>query len=361
MKRRDLLKTFTAAGVLSTFGANVPAEENPKPVKNGLLNPDGWTMVVIPDPQSYVKYSRNQGIFELMTAWIAENIQKFNIQQVLITGDLVEQNNIGCGQYNQTSEQMWKATSRALERLDGVTPYIICTGNHDYGFRDSENRETQVNDYFPSGRNPAWNGVLKEMGENTFGKKTLENAAYEFTTAAGRKMLTISLPFAPTDANLAWAKELAAREEYANHFVTILTHSFIKRGGVRPEAEHYALNKAGGNAGEAIWQKLVFPSPNIRLVVNGHFSGPNSFADSTAFRMDENQAGKPVAQMLFDVQALGGGWNGNGSDGWIRLLEFNPDLTHVSVRTFSPLFDISPDTKKLAWELSDLNDFEFQL
>lgn len=367
LNRRDSLKAFAAALTAGTLGLSTDARAEKAKTAAAQnaptfpTNPDAWTMAVIPDPQSYVKYSRNQGILELMTAWIAENREKYRIRQVLVTGDLVEQNNMGAGDYNQTSQQMWSATSRAFERLDGQLPYVVCTGNHDYGIRSAENRETQLDAYFPASRNSCWKDCLVELGENTFGKKTLENAAYEFTTPAGQKMLTISLPFAPPDSSLAWARELAARPQFARHFVTLLTHSYLNGKAERPKTENYALNREGGNAGAGIWEKLVRCSPNIRLVVSGHFAAPDSWLGSTAFAMDRNDAGHSVAQMMFDTQAMGGGWEGNGGDGWIRLLEFSSDLKTVKARTFSPLFDVIPQMKSAAWERSEPNEFTFTL
>ena len=55
-------------------------------------------------------------------------------------------------------------------------------------------------------------------------------------------------------------------------------------------------------------------------------------------RRDKNAAGKAVNQMMFNVQVLGGGWEGNGGDGWLRILEFMPDGRTIQVRTYSPLF-----------------------
>ncbi len=40
--------------------------------------------------------------------------------------------------------------------------------------------------------------------------------------------------------------------------------------------------------------------------------------------------------MMFNVQILGGGWEGNGGDGWLRILEFLPDGRTIKVRTYSP-------------------------
>jgi hypothetical protein len=331
-----------------------------------LADPNDWSLILIPDIQTYNKFSRNQGIADLMTAWIAENLKTLNIATALCTGDLVEQNNITEikkeKEVNQISVQQWAAVSHEFERLDGKTPYILATGNHDYGFESAENRETQFNRVFPKDRNPAWKGVLVECGPNFFGEATLENAAYEITTPQGRKVLILSLEFAPSDAVLNWAKELVAREAYANHLVVLLTHSYmlsLPRKNELTDHEGYAVKDA--NYGKVIWEKLVYPSKNIQLVLCGHIAGLKDPRENVGFRMDKNQAGKNVAQMLFDTQTDGGGWHGNGGDGWLRILEFSPDCKKVSVRTFSPLFAISPSTQYLAWRTEPYDQYTFSL
>ena len=105
--------------------------------------------------------------------------------------------------------------------------------------------------------------------------------------------------------------------------------------------------------GEELWQKLVRPASNIELVVCGHISG-------SGFRTDRNSAGKDVHQMLFDAQSMGGGYEGNGGDGWIRILEFMPDGVTVKATTFSPLFAISPTTRQFAWMRDAKNEFTFR-
>ena len=63
--------------------------------------------------------------------------------------------------------------------------------------------------------------------------------------------------------------------------------------------------------------------------------------------------------MMFNVQTLGGGWEGNGGDGWLRILEFLPDGKTVKVRTYSPLFGISNLTKHLAHRTGPYDRFDF--
>jgi len=64
---------------------------------------------------------------------------------------------------------------------------------------------------------------------------------------------------------------------------------------------------------------------------------------------------------LFDAQSMGGGHReGNGGDGWLRILEFMPDGKTVKVKTFSPLFAASPSTRHLAWKKDERNEYVFK-
>lgn len=351
--------------LVAGWGASVKADE-PAPYQPPCLaDPNACSIILVPDTQSYAKFGRNQGIFELMTAWIAENLQTLHVMAVLHTGDIVEQNNVDTTdgiQLNQTSAQQWGSASRAFERLDGKISYILATGNHDYGIRSAENRATQFPKFFPVDRNPAWKDVLVECCTNRDGAKTLENAAYALVTPQGRKLLVVSLEFAPSDPVLEWAKALVARDAYKDHLVILLTHSYINslvNGNVHIEKEGYAVQDA--NYGKAVWEKLVYPSDNIRIVLCGHIAGTKDPRENVGFRTDKNRAGKTVAQMLFDTQTDGGGWHGNGGDGWLRILEFSADGKQVSVRTFSPLFAISPSTRHLAWRTEPYNQFVFEI
>lgn len=129
--------------------------------------------------------------------------------------------------------------------------------------------------------------------------------------------------------------------------------------GKRIPKESYALSRRGGNAGEQIFQKLVKPAKNIRLVVCGHVCKPNNWEASVGFSTDKNDAGKTVYQMVFNTQAIGGGFSGNGGDGWLRLLEFLPDGKTVKAKTFSPYFYRSPSSRHLSRKTDPRNEFSF--
>lgn len=328
-----------------------------------LSTTDSWSMILLPDPQTYVKFGRNQPVLELMTSWISENIDTLNIKAVLCTGDLVEHNdmiNPNGISANQPSIQQWSSVARAFGRLDGKVPYVTATGNHDYGIaKSADSRRSNFNTYFPVNKNFLNQQHLREVTLNAEGIPTLENAVYEFTSPQGKKFLVMSLEFAPRDTVLSWAKEVVNQNKYNGYSVILLTHSYMNYKNEHIVTEKYTLSDR--NYGAAIWEKLVEPSKNIKLVLAGHIGAPNNPQRHIAFKADKNSSGKNVQQMVFNAQALGGGWMGNGGDGWLRILEFLPDGKTIKVKTFSPLFAISPTTQQFAWRTEPYDEFTFEL
>lgn len=346
--------------LLSAFCLLMPLSAQDRADQQRLSNENSFSMILLGDPQGYTKYDINQPLFDLCTAWIADNIENLKIKAVLCTGDIVEQNeNIVRNRkmLNQTSKEMWIAASNAFARLDNKVPYIISAGNHEYGYLHSENGMTHFPEYFPFERNTAWRDICVSAFPNRSGVASLENAAFEFDDPNWGKLLVITSEFAPRDEVLNWAKELAAKPQYKDSKVIFMTHSLLReRTAERIKNESYTITPR--NWGEAIWQKLIEPSSNILFVICGHTGKPGDFEDSVAYRVDKNKAGKNVHQMMFNVQVLGGGWEGNGGDGWLRILEFMPDGKTIKVKTYSPLFGISPSTKHLAHRTEAFDQFD---
>lgn len=353
MIRKYLLLLFTVLALHAT------AQKKYSPP--ALSRADSWSMILLPDPQSYVKFERNQPIFELMTCWIAENIDSLKIKMVLCTGDLVEQNDIINPDFktaNQSSKRQWESVAHSFSRLDGKVAYIPAAGNHDYGYESAEVRKTQYNTYFPIEKNFLNEKMIRDAALNGEGIPTMENASFEFTSPHGKKILVLNLEFAPRDTILAWAKSVVDKPKYKDHFVIVLTHSYMESNNQFIKDAKYKLKDR--NYGDVIFEKLIKPSKNIRMVFAGHICKPDDIKAHIAFRTDLNAAGNKVNQMVFNAQALGGGWYGNGGDGWLRILEFTSNNT-VKVKTFSPLFAISPTTQQFAWRTESYDEFEFPL
>lgn len=357
MRRKSLLFLLVALFLSYTL----PAQQNDY-VTPSLSDENSWSLILFPDVQTYVKFDYNQPILDLMVAWVSNNMERLNTEMVLCTGDLVEQNDLfnpNGRTANQASVSQWEAVSSAFGRLDGQLPYMLATGNHDYGILSAENRFTHFDKYFPPNKNRLNQKMLREVGMNVEGRPTLANAMYEFISPHGRKFLVLVLEFAPRDETLDWAKGVIEKEQYKDYTVILLTHSYMDSNNNHIVHEKYKLDNP--NYGEAIWQKLVQPSKNIQMVLAGHIARPDDLHAHIAFRVDENAGGKKVNQMVFNAQALGGGWHGNGGDGWLRILEFLPDGKTVKVKTFSPLFAISPTTQKYAWRTEPHDEFTFEL
>ena len=112
-------------------------------------------MVVLPDTQNYVKWASNVGILTQMNEWIRDNRDAFNIQVVLHEGDIVNNNNTDTPTSgDQTGTQQWQNAQAAMSVLNGEVPYIMATGNHDYGTTNAQDRSTRFNDFFQASDNP---------------------------------------------------------------------------------------------------------------------------------------------------------------------------------------------------------------
>lgn len=370
MKR--FLFLFTALFCLNSVWAQSPKAEPLIPVYPTLQSEGSFSMIMVPDPQSYTKFAANQPLFDLQTAWIAQNIKRLNIKAALFTGDMVEQNgkitskplpNPHNG--DQTGRQQWEAVSRALSRLDNRLPYVVAQGNHDIGHITATDRHTVAPEYIYPERNIKFEDCLVSTCANFEGVHTMENSAYEFRTETWGNLLVITFEFAPRDEVLAWAKQLIESNEYKNHKVIIITHSWLDTAGNRIANEGYTVRP--WNVPENIWKKLVYESKNISLILCGHTGDAPKIAENVAktnykptssIRIDKAADGRDIPQMMFNSQQGDGDWNGNGGDCWLRILEFKPDGKTISVRTFSPLFALSRLTQHLAWRRAEYDEFD---
>lgn len=355
------------------LSAQGPTGEPQIPIYPALRDSGSFTMIMVPDPQSYTKFAANQPLFELQTAWIAQNVERLRVAAALFTGDMVEQNNLLISggvpnPYNgdQTSRQQWEAVSKSLSRLDGKIPYVVAQGNHDVGYRSAENRFSLAPEYIYPERNACFAEALVATCANVEGVHTMENAAFEFHDKNWGDLLVIAFEFAPRDETLEWASRLIESERFSRHKVIILTHSFLAHDGGRIEQEGYKLTPC--NWPQAVWDKLVYPSKNICLVLCGHTGIPPKiegdsvdYSQTTSFRIDQTADGRHVPQMMFNSQNGDGDWNGNGGDCWLRILEFMPDGKTIYVRTFSPLFALSRRTAQYAWRDADYDQFEIKI
>lgn len=302
-------------------------------------SPDAvWSMVVIPDTQNYSKDSRDKPIFSQMTSWIRDNRDAFNIQLVLQEGDIVNQNSrVTPTSGDQTADQQWANARSAMSILDGHVPYIMSLGNHDMGTTNAQSRETQFNSYFQASQNPL-NYTPPNAGQPAGGilrgvyqPGRLDNAYFELNAPDGRDLLIFSLEFMPRQAVINWANSIAALPQFADHTAVLLTHTYLNWNDQRTNSDpaEYGFN-GDGNAGAALWDKLVKLNGNFEMTFSGHVGG-----DGVSYVRSLGNNGNAVHQMLLNTQ-----FETNGGNGWFRVLEFLEDGKSVRVRTYSPFLDL---------------------
>ena len=382
MNRRNFSKKFSIITILSSLGlTNIgytkekkytyPPVKNDKLIEPSLTDEKSATIVLVGDTQRYSNDSVFQHVCDMVYAWIAKKRNALNIKTALFTGDLVENNNTkiiskAFGDADQNSDGQWEYVDSAFKKLDGKVPYIISTGNHEYGFRCFENRQTRFNDFFKKGRNPLNDSALLEMFPNEFGTPTLENACYKVDLGnAWGEVIIFAIEFCPRDAVLEWVKQ-KCEKDFSDKKVFLLLHDYLNMNGERTKLPNFPRNyvimhnQPDKNGGQTIWEKLVKKVPNIRMVLCGHTGGTTARIDDNSKTIfEKNDFGKDVVQMVFAQH--GRPHDGHGADGFLRTLEFLPDGKTVKVATFSPYLFCSLDTKEKSRPRNEKNDFSFEI
>jgi hypothetical protein len=163
--------------------------------------------------------------------------------------------------------------------------------------------------------------------------------SYHFFTQGELEFMIVSLEVGPTDDMLAWADSLIANNSPKR--VIVMTHSYMQAQDKRDYPGGFGYLPAGsGNTGEEIWEKLVKKHENIFLVLSGHVANVDSHKGLLTSR---GAKGNLVYQQL----------NGDGHDGWLRILQFVPDENKIYVSSYSPW---KPENRK-----EQLKQYEFTL
>jgi hypothetical protein len=270
--------------------------------------PHKATIIVLPDTQYASTFVPDT--FRAQIEWIVKERAARNITAVLHVGDIVE---------HPFERAEWGVANSAMRLLDEKIPYMVVPGNHDLGV----NRASLINDYFNPVSMPWISGVM------TPGH--IENS-YSLIDIGPCTWLVVGLEYAPRDLVIVWAdKVFKAHVELP---AILLTHVYLDGSdGTRyhsPAQAGYPVVACsidqGLNDGEMLWQKLVVPNSNIRLVLCGHhFAGRR-----TSARPD----GSLVHEVAADYQWWEGDWNGYG---YLRVMEFDYASGEIRVQTYSPI------------------------
>ena len=329
--RRDLLQTASIGALASLLPSTAFGQDKPNPYVDAVLvdgepdkpQQDSFTIVVLPDTQNYSqKFPEN---YLAQTRWIVENCKDRNIACVLHLGDVT----------NNNTPAEWTNARKAMEQLDGVVPYFMVPGNHDYSDKGScRDRNCGLSGTFPVSKFadlPSFGGVYDREPDR------IENSFHLFS-AGGRDFLSLCLEFGPRKDVVRWANEVVS--QHKNREVILTTHAFIYFDDSRYDwASHgtkqnwnphsYGIAKATSDDvcdGEELWDNLIAKHENFILTLNGHVLG-----DGLGRMVSRTPGGRDVHQMLVNFQM-----RPNGGDGWLRLLEFHRDGKTIDICDYSP-------------------------
>jgi hypothetical protein len=272
-----------------------------------------FTLIVLPDTQMYARMYPN--IFVRQASWIKEWRTLHNIVGVLHEGDITD----------GSSAAEWRQADTALSTLDGVVPYCLTMGNHDYDpdMAKTLRSATNFNRHFGPPRfagQPWYGGHYSNGNEN----------AYYLLQGGKHRLLVLCLEFGPRDEVLAWANRVVAA--HPGNPTIILTHCYTASDNtlVGPsDSESPRALGFEGNAGTEVWEKLVSRHPNIFLVLSGHVLG-----DGLGHVISRGIHGNRVDQLLANYQM-----RKYGGAGWLRILKIHPSQHTIRIKTFSPMLE----------------------
>jgi hypothetical protein len=294
-------------------------------VGHTYAGPKDFAIVVLPDPQHYASKHTKEGMAQ--TEWIRQNVTKLPIAFVVTMGDMVDAG---------YRDSQFKNSVRFMNVLNGVVPYAVACGNHDLmdGKKGGCTSHKFVDYYGPQRfKKEPWYGGASPSGFSS----------YQTFSAGGYQFLALELAVAAPKAEIQWAERVMA--VHPKLPVILTTHQMLNPEGKLGKGT--AVIGPDRQTPAHVWEQLVQPSPQVFLVLCGHYHGESYITKKT-------QAAQPVHVVLQDYQN-----EPNGGNAWLRIFTFRPEQGKVDVQTYSPTlneyrkspkseFSFAVDFKKLA-------------
>ena len=288
-----------------------------------LQHPDDYDFAVshITDTQ-YLSESYPE-VYAQLVSWIADNEEPRKIAFATHTGDLI-QNWVDPAQNDERARREFETASAVQGILDDAgVPNSVLPGNHD-NKRGAAGNDL-FNEYFGPERyadSPSYAGSIAP-GDNSANFSTFERA--------GAKFLMLSLPYAYSEREIAWAESVVT--SHADYNVIVSTHEHVTPK-TEIEDAHRSVNSRWLSQGQQLWDRVIAPNRNVGIVLSGHFHGIGQIRTENAGGIE----GHDVVELLADYQEFRT-HTGERATGFQRLLQFDLASSSVAVDTFSVRLD----------------------
>ena len=267
-------------------------------------------IMIIPDIQYYT--NNDNGSKYLASIIDCCNDWQMNISFILQTGD-VTNNNLP-SQWNNSFQYFFS-------KLPISVPVIFCLGNHDYGDNGSSNI-----------RHSNMPNELTPFRDETMVGSLWDNYL-RYVYLGGKKVVVISLEFAPRNEVLDWADNVI-KENHDNPII-ILTHAFLNNSGALYDAtdnkcdnqcsqKYYKMGSDYINDSKEIFDKIVYNNSNVKMIICGH-SLSNNYIECLETKNIYNEN---VYSIMVNYQHYT-----SGGAGYIGLLYYNEGV--FNLRSFN--------------------------
>lgn len=264
----------------------------PTPSPSPTPAPTPFSMIWLSDTQTMAyKYPEP---LESMGQWIADNIEAENIRYVFQTGDIVE---------NGFAPHHWENFDLCYNQFRDLLPYLPIAGNHDIAINH--------NDYAAYLKRPFFADFPPEaLFEN--GK-----ALYAEVHDGGLKLLLLGAGWEAELGAVGWMNDVV--KAHPDYSVILLFHGYINsRGG-------YTI------VGKQLFEQLVKPNPNIKLVLCGHCGGTSGVRVEEVDDDGDGAADRKAYALMYNYQN-----EPNWKSGQLRILRFDPVARTLTFTTYSP-------------------------
>lgn len=287
--------------VISVASTPLQPVFTPPPTPSATPTP---TPTPVPTPFSMIWLSDTQVLaykypdpLESMGKWIVENIEKENIRYVFQTGDLVE---------NGYAPRHWANFDLCYNQFRDLLPYFPVAGNHDIAINHKDYAAYLERPFFAA-YPPE---TLFEGGK----------ALYAEVHDGGLKLLLLGAGWDAELAAVDWMNSVV--KAHPDYSVILLFHGYIQASG------GYTV------VGKKMFEQLVVPNPNIKLVLCGHCSGTSGVRIEEVDDDGDGTVDRSVYALMYNYQ------DRKMPDlGQLRILRFDPMARTLTFTTYSPYTD----------------------
>jgi len=326
----DVIDTFVGEGSVSA-SLNVATYNNGGKIQVAAVldyvTNGSDTMIWMTDPQHYTKFEDLNEYYYKLYQYAVDEYYAGNIGYLMNTGDLVDDLPTTSAAVGQ-----WKVASQAVSYAEAANmPHGLVTGNHDvntYTSPDYSSANTvnysKFTETFPASR---------FNSERWYGGSINDNAShYDLITIGNVDFIVLFLGYGveATEETIAWANQ--ALRTYSHRTAILATHEYL-------DSQTAAISPNG--RGQLIFDKLIDPNPNVKMILCGHDDGSLCLEKRTS-------DGRTIYEILSDyqfVEAEDPSFYANEhyigkvphccGDGYIRILTVEGDT--LSSITYSPV------------------------